>query len=147
MIRASKNCSLRPRRSDTPPICSSPTRDLCRLWVQAGLEYFNQPLFVLRSSSDPTLNLSHQLGGGGGGGGGGVGVGDGSCGPGGFVIFVIGDDADNSVSNVKPFSTFAFPGACTETFSSVASGRVWADGNRFARPGLRMKDANMENLH
>lgn len=63
-------------------------------------KYFNQSLFTRRSPRDPTLNLPHQLGGGGGG----VGVGGGSCGPGGFVItggFVIGNDANNSVSNVK----------------------------------------------
>lgn len=60
-------------------------------------KYFYQSLFTRRSPRDPTLNLPHQLGGGGGGG-----VGDG--GPGGFVItggFVIGNDANNPVSNVK----------------------------------------------
>ena len=109
------------------------------IWTAGEQEFYASRGLQNPPSRCPADRAARRAGGGGGGGGGGVGVGDGSCGPGGFVIFVIGDDADNSVSNVKPFSTFAFPGACTEKFSSVASGKVWADGNRFARPGLSMK--------
>jgi hypothetical protein len=95
MIRASKNLSLRPQRSDTPRFVV-PNARLVKAVSKPVSKYFNQSLFTRRSSRDPTLKLPHQLGGGGGGGG----VGDGASGPGGFVItggFVIGNDANNSV--------------------------------------------------
>ena len=97
MIRASKNLSLRPQRSDIPRFVV-PNARLVQAVSKLVSKHFNQSLFTRRSPRDPTLNLPHQLGGGGGVGGGG------SCGPGGFVItggFVIGNDANNSVSIVK----------------------------------------------